>query len=99
MLDSFYGGGMVFTGLLPSRTDDETGIAFAHALGGAGYINNTMLNSNRPEEAETNIEFTHKIMLNDYAGIQPNVQYVINPGFDRTLDNSLVAGIRLNIGF
>lgn len=99
MLGSFYGGGMVFTGLFPSRSADETGIAIASARAGSDFISNTMLSSNRPEKAETNIEFTHRIVLNDYANIQPNVQYVVNPGFDETLDNSLVVGIRLNIGF
>ncbi|HET8864985.1 MAG TPA: carbohydrate porin [Gracilimonas sp.] len=99
MLDSFYGGGMVFKGLLPSRSADETGIAAAHARGGTGYLNNIMLSSGRTEKAETNIELTHQFVLNDYAKIRPNVQYVINPGFNETLDNALVTGIRLNIGF
>lgn len=99
ILDSFYGGGVVLTGLLPSRTEDETGIAVAHAQGGSDYIINTMLSSNRPEKAETNIEFTHRVVVSDYANIQPNIQYIIDPGFDETLDNSLVVGVRLNIGF
>lgn len=99
ILGSFYGGGIVLTGLLPSRPEDQTGIAIAHARGANPYINNTMLSSVRPQKAETNIEFTHQIVLDDYASIQPNAQYIINPGFDETLTNSFVAGIRLNIGF
>ncbi|MEX0724392.1 MAG: carbohydrate porin [Gracilimonas sp.] len=98
-LSGFYGGGIVMTGLLPSRAKDDTGIAVAHVRGSSTYINNTMLSSSRPEKAETNIEFTHQFVVNDYANIQPNLQYIINPGFDQTLDNSLLVGVRLNIGF
>ena len=40
------------------------------------------------------IELTYSTQLTDWLRVQPDVQYVINPGADRSLDNALVIGIR-----
>ena len=44
---------------------------------------------------ETVIELTYERAIDDRLTVQPDVQYVINPGWDRALDNALVAGVRL----
>ena len=98
VLNAFVGGGFVAGGLLPGRPGDQTGLAVAHAATSSSYVNSTTIAGEKPEQAETNIEFTHKFVLNDYVQIQGNVQYIINPGFNATLDNALVVGTRLIMG-
>ncbi len=99
MLNGFLGGGFVFDGLIPGRPGDQTGLAVAHAMASPEYRSVTYLNSYKPEKAETNIEFTHQFALNDYVQVQGNAQYVLNPGLDATLDDAVVVGARLVIGF
>lgn len=99
MLNWYVGGGFVFDGLIPGRPGDQTGLAVAYAKASPDYRSVTYLNSYRPEKAETNIEFTYQFTLNDYVQVQGNAQYVLNPGLDATLDDAVVVGTRLVIGF
>lgn len=86
-ISSYVGGGVVYG-------DEElrAGIGVAHArLGGparrAGAV----------ERAETTVELTIAANITDRIVLQPDVQYVINPGWDPDLENAVVAGVRLQI--
>jgi porin len=46
---------------------------------------------------EMAIELTYKLHLFEYYSIQPNLQYIINPGANTSLNNALVASVRFNI--
>ena len=52
---------------------------------------------NSSERAETIVEVTYAHTIGDRLTIQPDVQYVVNPGFYRSLRNSLSAGVRLQL--
>jgi porin len=54
-------------------------------------LNNTI------DIGELALEFTYKIHVFEHYSIQPNVQYIINPGANSTLNNALVATMRFNI--
>ena len=41
----------------------------------------------------TALELTYALAVNENVAIQPSVQYIINPGFDPALQNSLVLGL------
>jgi porin len=49
------------------------------------------------DRAETVIEFTYARAIGSRLIVQPDVQYVINPGWDSKLRDALVAGVRLQI--
>lgn len=99
ILGGFWAAGFVLEGLLPNRQNDQTGIAVAYASASSPYINNTFVSGSRPEQAETNIELTHLFKLNGYVQLQGNIQYVLNPGLNASLENALVVGIRSIVGF
>lgn len=82
-----YVGGGVTIGA-PER---RFGAAIAHARLGSPA------RADSPERAETIIEITYAHAIGDRLMVQPDVQYVINPGFDRSLRNSLSAGVRLQL--
>lgn len=82
----YAGGGLVF-----GPEARRAGLALSHArLGSTARTPGT-------EGAETIIEATYAHAINDRLIVQPDVQYVINPGFDRQLRNALVAGVRLQL--
>ena len=70
------------------HAEDAIGLAFAHAQ--ANKALNTTAN------AETAIEITYLRPLGAGFSVQPDVQYVLNPGFERDLDNAWVLTVRLS---
>ncbi len=69
------------------------GVAFAYANISPDYLHLF------PEslKGELALEFTYKFSVFEYYTIQPNLQYIINPGVNAAFSNALVALIRFNI--
>jgi porin len=85
-----YAGG----GVVVERGGWRLGVAAAHArLGSAAR--RTLHSPIRARQAETVIEATAQRPLAKWLLIQPDLQYVIHPGWDSTVRNTLVAGLRL----
>jgi porin len=47
--------------------------------------------------AETNIELTYSVQVTPWLRLQPDIQYIFNPGLDEGLDNALVIGLRIEL--
>ena len=88
--DRYIGAGTVLSGFVPHRPDDQIGVSVAIARCGADFRA-----ADNARSHETAIEFTYLARINDMIHVQPDIQYIINPGADRTLDNALVIGVRL----
>ena len=89
---SVYIGG----GAVAIAGDWRLGLAAAHArLGHAAR--QTYQTPQRPHLGETVIEFTAQRPLTSWLRIQPDLQYVVNPGWDRALHNMLIAGLRFSL--
>jgi len=93
-LSSYLGFGAVVGGFLESRPDDILGIAVASAFNGDDF---KQLNNGLVEGNETVIELTYSGQITQYLRVQPNIQYILNPGTDPSLGNALVAGIRFEL--
>ncbi len=81
-----------FESYLGAGTDDQIGFSLAMARCGEDFRAATSARSH-----ETAIELTYLVQIHDRLRIQPDIQYVINPGADRTIENALVLGIRLEL--
>ena len=92
-IDGYVGAGAVLSGFVPRRPEDRIGVSLAMARFGPDFRA-----ANNAQSHETAIEFTYLVSINDRLKIQPDIQYIINPGADRTLENALVFGIRLELG-
>ena len=90
--DRYMGAGTVLSGFVPGRPDDEIGISMAMVRCGADYRV-----AAGAESHETAFEFTYVLPITDRLQLQPDIQYIINPGADRTLENALVIGVRLEL--
>lgn len=95
----YYGGGLVYTGLFPGRNFDQTGIGAAAAVNGKYYKRSQRQAGQSADTAEITLEVTHSIYVNRNLFIQPDLQYVMNPGTVPGRKNALVLGIRLELNF
>ena len=96
-ITNFWSFGFQYEGPFDGRDRDV--IAFGAAQGiftdqlgandGAGYS----------DDHETAFELYYSAFINDSLTISPNIQYISNPGGDKSLDNALVLGLRLQMTF
>ncbi len=82
--------GITWTGALPQRDFDVIGVLVTHAVlssaDGAGFVGD-----------ETAIELLYKVQLTPAISVKPDLQYIVNPGGDPSLEDALVATLRVEI--
>jgi porin len=92
-------GGITYKGLVPTRNDDYAcfGVVygkfsrnFARTVGEAG--------DGYPDD-ELIFEWNYKVQLTNFAFIQPDLQWVINPGGTHRIPNALVLGTQMGVVF
>lgn len=88
--DAFLSGGLVY---MPSE-GEQMGLAVARAI-----ASNVAAIDEGRANTETVIEATYARELTHWLSVQPDVQYVINPGAGPDTRNALVMGLRVSIGF
>jgi len=88
------GGGLLWRGPLQGRPDDLLALGVAHARHGSSFLQAQREAGRLLEEAETVMELTYKARLGDYFFLQPDLQWIRNPGMNPTLSQALVLGIR-----
>lgn len=92
-LSAYVGGGVVYSAPF-GRGDDSVGFSVAHARFGAPYrtTQTTLI------DAETTWEATYHYAVTKGVSLEPDLQYVVNPGGDLSVPNAVVAGVRLRFG-
>jgi porin len=93
----YFDTGFNYTGLLPGRPKDIFGAAFSFERLGTDLT---------PEAGapvlshhEHVVELTYLANLSDWFSLQPDFQYIINPGGIGKTPNAFVAGLRFNVTF
>lgn len=97
-IGNYLGGGLVYTGLLDRRPGDQAGISFAAASFGDRYRYGQALAGNPTDRREIVLEAAYSTLLASWLTIEPDIQYVLNPGGDRRLHDAVVVGFRVKIG-
>lgn len=90
---SFALGG-VYTGALPARPEDKLGLAV-----GMAEASGPLRRLEALKRREIAIELTYRAEITEYLAIQPDLQYVINPGLVPGRDDAFVAGLRLELSW
>lgn len=93
----YFGGGLVYNGLFPGRDRDETGFGFAIARNGKDYKDAQRAAGLPVNNEEVALELTHALVLTRSFILQPDIQYIINPGTDPAIRNAFVIGARLEL--
>lgn len=112
LVSFFMTAGVNWTGPFPHRPNDVAGLAFTRAGIGAAarqfsrdIVFFTGLGAPLAP-SETVIEATYLLQINPWFSLQPDLQYVINPGAGiptpqapAPLNNALVIGMRMTVSF
>lgn len=113
LIDASLNLGLVLHCPFPYRTADSVGLGFgyAHVSKRAAGLDQDIASSSGTtglsRSSEKFIELTYQYQVKPWLQIQPDIQYVINPGgginnpFDpgKRIKNELVIGLRTNISF
>jgi carbohydrate-selective porin OprB len=83
-------------GLLP-RYEDTLGIALGYARNGRAWHDAAAAAGTPADAAELAIEVTWRIPVGDHVFVQPDLQYVLNPDTDPSIDD--VVGVRIEAAF
>lgn len=93
----YFGAGLVFSGPFSARPNDQAGLAVAVARNGDASLEAFRRAGVVPDRNEINVELTYRFMATDWLSIQPDLQYIVNPGTDRSVDDAVVIGIRFEV--
>ena len=89
--------GVAYQGLIPTRDTDWTTFGFVY-----GSFSDQQPGAT-PDDPKPNYELVleggYKIQLTKFAFIQPDIQYVINPGGNPNIGNALVLGAQMGVTF
>ncbi len=112
LIDASVNAGFTFHEPIPGRGDDTLGIGMGYAKVGdsaarldqdTGFFSNTY---NPTQNSEEFVELTYQYEIAPWWQVQPDIQYIINPGggvlnsqTGNAVSNELVLGVRTNINF
>lgn len=94
----YLGGGLVQAGTIAGRADDRIGVSLAAARFGDRHRRVGFGADVAGDRHELIVEATYLAALTPWLSIQPDLQYVINPGGDPRLGDALVLGMRVKVG-
>ncbi len=102
LVDFGFNGGVTLTAPLPGRDNDQAGLDFGVAHVSSHAADATAASGGRRPGTETLLEATYAAQATPWLVLQPDIQYVINPGggiddpddTSKKLGNELVIGLR-----
>ena len=89
--------GVTYTGLLPGRDGDVFGAGFIYSRISDDARTDT--GARLPSHHEAVIEISYQATLTSYLTIQPDFQYIMNPGAGYPARDAFVAGMRFGLSF
>ena len=88
-ITQYYGAGFQYTGMIPGRDEDVTGLGTFHAS------LSDRIQSAEGRYSETAVELFHKLQITPAVAIKPDVQYIVNPGGDGR--DAFAIGVRFEL--
>lgn len=95
----YFDTGITYKGLLPTRDNDTVGVGIGYAQLSNGARSSLADEGASPTGAEIVLEFTYQAEITPWLVVQPDLQYIINPGGSSGLNNALVVGGRASVTF
>jgi len=92
-------GGLVYKGLIPTRDQDYTALGVVYGKFSENYARTVADAGNGYPEYELVFEANYKIQITKFAFVQPDIQWVINPGGTGNIPNALVLGAQMGVTF
>lgn len=95
----FVSGGAQYVGLVPYRDLDTTIFGVAWGSYSRNLASQQASQGLPQEDYEMVFEWSYQIQVNQWLQIQPDVQYIVNPGATHTIQNAWVIGAVVNVSF
>ncbi len=97
----YMGAGFTWSGplLVGGDREEQLGLAVGSITNGGAFRRSQAALGARFERHETAIELTYRVQCLPWLALQPDVQYIINPGTDPSLDNALLIGVRFELSW
>lgn len=95
--DEFFSFGLRHRGIFALRPDDELGLAFSRANASSAARGASLATGELHDGYEAALELTYRAAVTEWLTIQPDVQYILNPGMEPSLQNSLAFGLRFEL--
>jgi len=92
-----YSAGVVLRGPLLGFEDEALGLGFTSVQTGRPHRRAQARRGGAVDKHETAVELTYRAQVTPWLTVQPDVQYVINPGADPALKDALVVGFRFEV--
>jgi porin len=99
VVDFYLNAGVTYKGLIPGRDEDTCGVACGLASLSSGADADLRAEGFAPQAAEMVLEATYQCVIAPWCFVQPDIQYVINPGATSATGNALVLGARFSVVF
>jgi porin len=91
-----YVTGVVGHGWVPTRADGEIGFGFTQSHNSNTYQRSL---TTAGDSSEYGFELYYRDSIYKGVTVQPDIQYVVNPGSDKAVKNASIVGLRLGIKF
>lgn len=97
----YQGAGLTWSGPMFAGSDreEQLGLAIGNITNGGTFRRAQAALGATFERHETAIELTYRVQYLPWLALQPDVQYIINPGTDPALKNALVIGLRFELSW
>jgi porin len=92
-------GGLVYRGLIPARDDDYARFGVVYGKFSRNFARTVANAGEGYPKYELVFEWNYKIQLTKFAFVQPDIQWVINPGGTNRIPNALVLGAQMGVVF
>ena len=92
-------GGLVYKGLVPTRDNDYTALGVVYGKFSKNYAQTVADAGGGSPDYELVFEANYKIQITKFAFVQPDIQWVINPGGTGNIPNALVLGAQMGVTF
>lgn len=92
-------GGLAYKGLFPTRDNDYTIFGVAYGKFSSDYAQTVEDQGLGYPDYELVFEWAYRLQLNPFTYVQPDVQWVINPGGTGRIPNALVLGAQMGLEF
>ena len=90
----FVNGGLVYRGLIPDRPKDKTILGFVWGKFSDKMSNSIVASGGLAKDYEALVEVSYRFHFSDFFTIQPDFQYIFNPGGTGSLGDAVCFGFQ-----